>query len=86
MQGPHEEIGAALRTVAAGTGLTVTEYPELRGASVVGEVVEAYVLVHASGWQLDLWRHHGINPYRVLYTTDLTEAIQLAVAEARGSR
>jgi len=72
-------VGGVLRAAVAGTGLRVVEYPELAGASAVSTRAEAYVLAVTGGYQVDVWRHVGFDPFHTAQTHDLSAAIVVAV-------
>lgn len=72
-------------TAAAGADLRVIPQPELRGASVAGSDVEAYVLAVSDGYQVDLWRHDGNDAYRIELFGDLDDATDLAIVQARSN-
>lgn len=73
----------AVQQAAAGTHLIVKPQGELYGASVIGPFVEAYVIpTQDGGVQVDMWRHHGDDPYRTVKERQLTNAVQMAVAAA----
>ena len=81
---PHLDVAAILRAATLGLGLQVCGHVELRGASVVGPRAEAYVLPAATGtrgWQVDLWRPGGRDPYRIVRVPLLAEAVRFAVGE-----
>ena len=79
----YPAVLTALQEATAHTRLRVRPEPDLYGASVIGPVVEAYVLaVRDGGIQVDLWRHDGDDPYRTVTSPDLDEAVRLAVNEA----
>jgi hypothetical protein len=72
---------------AAGSDLEVRTHADLDGASVVGPVVEAYVIaVSRGGFQVEMWRANGRDPYKIKRCGDLDEAVAVAVAAAQGKR
>ncbi|MEV6965701.1 hypothetical protein AB0M47_11335 [Hamadaea sp. NPDC051192] len=80
-------IYARLAEAASGIGLEVRTHADLDGASVAGPVVEAYVVaVPRSGFQVEMWRPNGRNPYEIKRCGDLDEAVTVAVAAATGRR
>jgi hypothetical protein len=80
-------IHAKLTEAAFNAGLGVRAHVGLDGASVVGRTVEAYVVaVSRGGFQVEMWRANGRNPYKIKCCSDLDEAVTAAVAAATGRR
>lgn len=77
-----KEILAALQSAAEGTDLTLERHPDMRGASVRGLRVQAYVVPARTGFQVELWHHRGSDPYSIVRTEKLAEAAEVAVSEA----
>jgi hypothetical protein len=76
----------ALCTATAGLDLKVRTHVDLLGASVVGRTVEAYVLAVSKGYQVDMWRGHANDPFKIERAADLDDAVKIAVAAALGRR
>jgi len=84
---PQGRIYASLAEAASGTSLQVRAHADLDGASVAGPVVEAYVVaVSRGGFQVEMWRPNGRDPYKIKRCGDLDEAVTVAVAAATGRR
>lgn len=80
-------IYAKLAEAATGTGLEVHTHADLDGASVVGPVVEAYVIaVGRGGFQVDMWTAVGRDPFKIECFSELDAAVVTAVNAARGRR
>lgn len=80
------QIYTRLAEVASGTDLEVRTHADLDGASVIGLVVEAYVIaVGRGGFQVEMWRAEGCDPYKTERFGDLDRAVVAAVAAALGS-
>jgi hypothetical protein len=76
----------ALFSATAGLDLKVRTHGDLTGASVAGPTIEAYVLAVSKGYQVDMWRGNGSNPFKIERVADLDNAVKIAVAAALGRR
>lgn len=77
----------ALFEAISGTDLEVRTHAGLAGASVAGPVVEAYVIaLPIGGYQIEIWRTTGRDPYIIDRRADLTEAVAVAISTAQHRR
>jgi hypothetical protein len=88
MSAPTEQVVTAVREAARGRNLHIRAHAELRGASVTGTRVQAYVVPVRDGFRVELWyvaaaRH---DPYKTVPADDLAEAAGIAVDHALNRR
>jgi len=85
----YAQIVAAMKAAAAGMTLQVDIHDDLRGASVTGSKVQAYVVPRGTGFQVEMWhtQRRDRDPFKVTVHEDLGEAAWAAVvAASRASR
>lgn len=81
---PFAAITDAVKTAASTAGLDWEEHADLRGASVTGKSVQAYVVPRGSGFQVEMWytKRSASDPYKVTIHAVLAEAVAAAISAA----
>jgi hypothetical protein len=74
------KVAHALQHACIGTDLAVSSPDSLTGASVIGEISEAYVIaVSRGGYQVEVWTHDGDDAHQIVPFARLGDAVRHAV-------
>lgn len=74
-----DQIVAAARTAAEGTGLKVQIDTNMNGALVIGRRVQAHVFPTSTGFQVEMWRGDAKDAFSIVPFTSLDAAAAAAI-------